>query len=126
MCSAFRKLTLVNYLGAVRNWSEMLDQNECFWNRRPPCNYHTSTLLHSEKCVRCVAQYIACGSIGKGHQFTQSHVIGHTELAWVLTCITPIGERNETQFKDKAAKLGFKSSKNSNEEIKFFHEGARH
>ena len=123
------KLTLGNYLGAVRNWSEMLDQNECFFGivdlHAITTPSHPATLR--ENVYDCVAQYIACGlDPEKCHQFTQSHVIGHTELAWVLTCITPIGElQRMTQFKDKAAKLGFKSSENSNEEIKFTHEGAR-
>ena len=41
----------------------------------------------------CIAQYIACGLDPiKCHQFVQSHVTGHTELAWILTCMTPIGE----------------------------------
>ena len=116
-------------MGAVRNWSEMLDQNECFFGivdlHAITTPSHPATLR--ENVYDCVAQYIACGlDPEKCHQFTQSHVIGHTELAWVLTCITPIGElQRMTQFKDKAAKLGFKSSENSNEEIKFTHEGAR-
>ena len=53
--------------------------------------------------------------------------MGHTELTWVLTCITPIGElQRMTQFKDKAAKLGFKVSENTEEDdLKFEHQGAR-
>jgi tryptophanyl-tRNA synthetase len=39
--------------------------------------------------------------------FVQSHVAEHTELAWVLGCMTRMGElRRMTQFKDKAAKGG--------------------
>jgi len=76
----------------------------------------------------CIAQYIACGlDPKKCNQFVQSHVIGHTELAWVLTCMTPIGElQRMTQFKDKASKLGFKVSNESESyDIKFIHEGVR-
>ena len=122
------KLTLGNYLGAVRNWSEMLDQNECFFGivdlHAITTPSHPATLR--ENVYDCVAQYIACGlDPEKCHQFVQSHVTGHTELAWVLTCITPIGElQRMTQFKDKAAKLGFKSSDDSGD-IKFTHGGAR-
>ena len=61
----------------------------------------------------CVAQYAACGlDPEKSHQFAQSHAIGHTELAWVLTCLTPIGElQRMTQFKDKVPSLGSKPRK---------------
>jgi tryptophanyl-tRNA synthetase len=122
------KLTLGNYLGAVRNWSEMLEKSECFFGI---VDLHAITTPVQPAKLRqnvfdCVAQYIACGlDPEKCHQFVQSHVIGHTELAWILTCITPIGElQRMTQFKDKAAKLGFKSSEDS-KDIKFTHEGAR-
>ena len=123
------KLTIGNYLGAVRNWSQMLEENECYFGIvdlhaiTNPC--HPATLR--QNVYECVAQYIACGlDPEKSHQFAQSHVIGHTELAWVLTCLTPIGElQRMTQFKDKAAKLGFKTSDDASDEIKFTHEGAR-
>jgi tryptophanyl-tRNA synthetase len=122
------KLTLGNYLGAVRNWSEMLEKSECFFGI---VDLHAITTPSQPAKLRqnvydCVAQYIASGlDPEKCHQFVQSHVIGHTELAWILTCITPIGElQRMTQFKDKAAKLGFKSTDDS-EDVKFTHEGAR-
>ena len=53
--------------------------------------------------------------------------MGHTGVAWVLTCITPIGElQRMTQFKDKAAKHGFKISENTEGyDLKFEHQGAR-
>jgi tryptophanyl-tRNA synthetase len=39
--------------------------------------------------------------------FVQSHVAEHTELAWVLSCLTGFGEASRmTQFKDKSAKGG--------------------
>lgn len=54
----------------------------------------------------CLAQYIACGlDPAKSHLFVQSHVYGHNELAWVLSCICPLGQLERmTQFKDKAKK----------------------
>ena len=124
-------LTLGNYLGAVRNWSEMLDRHECYFGI---VDLHAITTPSEPAVLRqnayqCVAQYIACGlDPDKCHQFVQSHVIGHTELAWVLTCLTPIGElQRMTQFKDKVAKLGFKTAETDSPdgEIKFSHEGAR-
>ena len=123
-------LTLGNYLGAVRNWSEMLDNHDCYFGI---VVLHAITTPSEPAVLRqnvfqCVAQYIACGlDPQKCHQFVQSHVMGHTELAWVLTCITPIGElQRMTQFKDKAAKLGFKVSENTEgDDLKFEHQGAR-
>ncbi len=123
------KLTLGNYLGAVRNWSEMLEENDCFFGivdlHAITTPSHPATLR--QNVYDCAAQYIACGlDPEKCHQFAQSHVIGHTELAWVLTCITPIGElQRMTQFKDKASKLGFKISEDASEDVKFNHSGAR-
>ena len=125
-------LTLGNYLGAVRNWSTMLENHDCYFGI---VDLHAITSPYKPATLRkniyeCVAQYIACGlDPEKCHQFVQSHVIGHTELAWILTCLTPIGElQRMTQFKDKAAKLGFKVSEPSHDRsdtVKFSHEGAR-
>ena len=108
----------------------MLDQNDCYFGI---VDLHAITTPSEPAILRqnvyqCVAQYIACGlDPAKCHQFVQSHVMGHTELAWVLTCITPIGElQRMTQFKDKAAKLGFKIAENNEaDDLKFEHHGAR-
>lgn len=123
-------LTLGNYLGAVRNWTTMLDDYQCFFGI---VDLHAITVPQKPSALRqnvysCIAQYIACGlDPQKCHQFVQSHVIGHTELAWILTCITPIGElQRMTQFKDKVARLGFKASEVSQSgDLKFSHEGMR-
>ena len=123
-------LTLGNYLGAVRNWSKMLDDYQCFFGI---VDLHAITVPPKPSELRqnvysCIAQYIACGLDPENcHQFVQSHVIGHTELAWILTCMTPIGElQRMTQFKDKAAKLGFKMAHDhESNDLKFAHEGMR-
>lgn len=123
-------LTIGNYLGAVRNWAEMLDNHDCYFGI---VDLHAITTPSEPAKLRqnvyqCVAQYIACGlEPTRCHQFVQSHVSGHTELAWILTCITPIGElQRMTQFKDKAAKLGFKVAENTEgQDLKFEHQGAR-
>jgi tryptophanyl-tRNA synthetase len=74
--------------------------------------------------LSCVAQYIACGlDPERSNIFIQSHIIGHTELAWLLSCITPIGDlQRMTQFKEKAAKLGFTVSEG---ETSIANQGAR-
>jgi tryptophanyl-tRNA synthetase len=74
---------------------------------------HAITMPHMPERLRsdtldCVAQYVACG-LNPLHCkiFLQSQVIGHTELMWVLSCLTPIGQLERmTQFKDKSKKVG--------------------
>ena len=121
------QLTIGNYLGAVKNWATMLDDYECYFG---VVDLHAITVKYSPADLRkntfsCVAQYIACGlDPERSNIFVQSHVIGHTELAWLLSCITPIGDlQRMTQFKEKAAKLGFKLGEGN--ELKFTHDGAR-
>lgn len=124
------QLTIGNYLGAIKNWATMLDDYECYFG---VVDMHAITVKYSPADLRkntlsCVAQYIACGlDPERSNIFIQSHVIGHTELAWLLSCITPIGDlQRMTQFKEKAARLGFKTSDEGEEnELKFSHEGAR-
>jgi len=101
-------LTIGNYLGAIRHWANMLDDNECFF---PIVNMHAITVPYVPSDLRqrtrsLAAQYIACGlDPERCSLFVQSHVIGHAELAWVLGCLTPIGElQRMTQFKDKSSR----------------------
>ncbi|MCR5184297.1 MAG: tryptophan--tRNA ligase [Opitutales bacterium] len=102
------RLHLGNYLGAVRNWSIMQDDYQCYYFIT---NQHAITLPKVPAELRqntysCLAQYMACGiDPAKSTIFVQSHVIGHTELAWVLSCLCPLGQLERmTQFKDKAKK----------------------
>jgi tryptophanyl-tRNA synthetase len=106
----------------------MQEDYECFFGivdqhaitvRRTPAELRQAT-------YSCLAQYIACGlDPERSSLFVQSHVIGHTELAWVLGCITPIGDlQRMTQFKEKAAKLGFEV-KDDDQELRFTHDGAK-
>jgi len=101
-------LTIGNYLGAIKNWVSLLDDHDCLF---PLVDMHAITVPYQPADLRkrtrsLVAQYIACGlDPEKCTLFIQSHVVGHTELAWVLGCLTPIGElQRMTQFKDKTAK----------------------
>lgn len=102
------KLHLGNYLGAIRNWVSYLEDFECYFGI---VDLHAITVPYAPADLRkssldCVAQYMACGlDPAKCHLFLQSHVIGHTELAWVLGCLTPLGRLERmTQFKDKSRK----------------------
>ena len=102
------RLHLGNYLGAVLNWGRMQDDYECFFGI---VDQHAITVRQVPAELRdntysCLAQYIACGlDPTKSHLFAQSHVVGHTELAWILGCLCPLGQLERmTQFKDKARK----------------------
>lgn len=99
---------LGNYLGAFKNWAQLQYDYQSFFFI---VDLHAITCPHSpkqllEQSLDCAAQYIACGLDPKhSNIFLQSHVIGHTELAWILGCITPLGQlQRMTQFKDKSAK----------------------
>ena len=75
------------------------------WTSTPsPCR--TSRRKLRAATLELVAWYLACGlDPAKANVFIQSHVIGHTELAWVLGCLCPLGQLERmTQFKDKSAK----------------------
>lgn len=101
-------LTLGNYLGALKQWVEEQETYECYF-----CvvDLHAITVQQDPVQLRMktrevAALYIACGlDPEKVTIFVQSHVSAHSELAWILTCVSPIGWLNRmTQFKDKAAK----------------------
>ena len=101
-------LHLGNYLGAVKNWSELTDKYDCFYFM---ADMHTITVRQTpadlrRRTVAQLAQYIACGlDPEKNTLFIQSHVPAHAQLGWVLNCYTMFGELSRmTQFKDKSAK----------------------
>ncbi|MDR0840418.1 MAG: tryptophan--tRNA ligase [Christensenellaceae bacterium] len=101
--------TLGNYVGALRNWSLLQQEDyECFY-----CvvNLHAITVKQDPEALRrrtmdTVALLLACGiNPSTSTLFVQSHVTEHAELTWVLNCYTYMGELNRmTQFKDKSVK----------------------
>jgi tryptophanyl-tRNA synthetase len=100
------RLTLGNYLGAIRNWVKNQDKYQCFF---PLVDLHAITVRQdpgtfAERCRDFVALYLACGvNPDTSVVFIQSHVAEHSELSWLLQCHTQIGELNRmTQFKDKS------------------------
>ncbi|MCH5159895.1 MAG: tryptophan--tRNA ligase [Clostridiales bacterium] len=102
------KVTLGNYLGAIRNWQPLQEQYDCIY-----CvvDLHSLTVTQvpaelRKNTMELVALYIACGiDPTKSTLFIQSHVHEHAELAWILDTIAYVGELNRmTQFKDKSRK----------------------
>ena len=101
-------LTLGNYLGALRNFSQLQDEYNCLY-----CivDLHAITVRQEPKELRkntldVLALYLAAGiDPDKSIIFIQSHVPQHAELGWCLNTITPLGQlQRMTQFKDKSQK----------------------
>lgn len=100
-------LTLGNYIGAIQQWGRMVNDYEAYFM---VANLHSLTDYSDPKVLRertesFFAQYIALGlDPKKCTLFVQSQVPEHSELQWVLSCLTPIGNlQRMTQFKDKSA-----------------------
>ncbi|MEK6607959.1 MAG: tryptophan--tRNA ligase [Myxococcota bacterium] len=100
------ELHLGNYLGAIRNWVALQEQHRCIF-----CivDYHAITAPYDAVTMRrrtldMAANLLACGiDPARATLFVQSHVPEHTELAWVLSAVTPMGELSRmTQFKEKS------------------------
>jgi tryptophanyl-tRNA synthetase len=99
---------LGNYLGAVRQWVTLQDSHDAFY-----CivDLHAITVDHDPVLLRRRTQVAAAQLLAAGLEparcalFVQSHVPAHTQLSWVLSCITGYGEASRmTQFKEKSSK----------------------
>ncbi|NEO71225.1 tryptophan--tRNA ligase [Moorena sp. SIO3H5] len=103
-------LHLGNYLGAIRNWVEGQSQYD---NLFCVVDLHAITVPHNpatlaEDTLSIAALYLACGiDLECSTIFVQSHIPAHSELAWLLNCITPLNWLERMiQFKEKAVKQG--------------------
>jgi tryptophanyl-tRNA synthetase len=105
---------LGNYLGALRQWVPLQDDHDAFYGiadlhaltvEQDPQELHDNTL-------RGAAQLIAGGvDPARSTIFIQSHVPEHTQLSWILSCLTGFGQAARmTQFKDKSARSGADSA----------------
>jgi tryptophanyl-tRNA synthetase len=102
---------LGNYLGAVRQWVALQDGHDAFYcvvdlhalTMNPPAPQELR-----ERTRVSAAQLLAAGlDPQRCNLFLQSHVPGHTQLSWVMECLTGYGEAARmTQFKDKSARSG--------------------
>lgn len=104
------ELTLGNYLGALRNFLDYQDTDECYY-----CvvNQHAITVPQDPKELftntrRLAALYLAAGLDPKRVTlFVQSEVPEHVRLGWIMTTISYVGELERmTQYKDKSQKRG--------------------
>jgi tryptophanyl-tRNA synthetase len=103
-------LHLGNYLGAIRNWVAGQSEYDNFF-----CvvDLHAITVPHNPATLKndtytIAALYLACGiDLEYATIFVQSHISAHSELAWLLNCITPLNWLERMiQFKEKAKKQG--------------------
>jgi len=104
-------LTLGNYLGAVRNFVKLQDDDS--FDHRLYCvvDLHAITVQQDPAELRSAirevaAAFIACGlDPARSTLFNQSRVTTHAELGWIFNCISRMGWLNRmTQFKEKAGK----------------------
>src|SRR5581483_11555441 len=101
------QLHVGNYLGALKNWAEIQSQYEsifCIVDLHAITVYQKPEEL-AAKIRETAALFIAAGIDPEQSSIVvQSSVPGHSELAWMLTCVTPLGWLYRmTQFKTKAA-----------------------
>jgi tryptophanyl-tRNA synthetase len=104
-------LHLGNYLGAVQQWVQLQDGNDAFYcvvdlhalTMNPP-----APAVLRERTAVTAAQLLAAGlDPERCTLFLQSHVPGHTQLSWIMECLTGYGEAGRmTQFKDKSTRAG--------------------
>jgi tryptophanyl-tRNA synthetase len=103
-------LHIGNYLGAIRNWVEVQENYDNFF-----CvvDLHAITVPHKPETLAqdtytIAALYLACGiDLNYATIFVQSHICAHSELTWLLNCVTPLNWLERMiQFKEKAVKQG--------------------
>ena len=97
-------------MGAIRNWVALQDSHDTFF-----CvvDLHAITVPHdparlAEDTLSTAALYLACGiDPARSTVFVQSQVSAHSELAWLLNCVTPLNWLERMiQFKEKSIKQG--------------------
>lgn len=102
------KLHIGNYFGAMRQHLALQNEgHECFYFM---ANYHALTSLTDRRLVEEYTREVAVGylSLGLDPQrtvlFRHSDVPEVTELAWILSCVTPMGLLQRCHsYKDKIA-----------------------
>ncbi len=103
------ELHIGNYLGAVKNWVALQATAESLF-----CivDYHAIIAVYDPAELRVRRREMAIGLLASGLDpqvttvFVQSDVPEHTELAWILNTVTPVGElERQTQFKDKSQRM---------------------
>jgi tryptophanyl-tRNA synthetase len=95
-----------NYFGALENWVRLMETYDCFFTI---VDLHAITVAYDAAVMQDRIWNAALDNIAAGLDperctlFVQSHIPEHTELCWLLNCVTPMGELSRmTQFKEKS------------------------
>ena len=104
------ELHIGNYLGAVKNWVALQSSHPgalyCVVDYHAITGNYDPAVLRNRRWEMARSLLAAGIDPAKATLFQQSDVPEHTELAWVFTTLTPLGDlERQTQFKDKSAKL---------------------
>jgi tryptophanyl-tRNA synthetase len=104
-------LHLGNYLGAIRNWVRMQDDNAGGETLFFLADLHAITVYNAPAELTANTREMAAALLAAGIDpaksilFNQARVPAHAELAWLLFCTARIGWLNRmTQFKEKSGK----------------------
>ncbi len=104
------KVTLGNYIGAMKNWLKFQDGYDGLFF---VADLHSLTVKQDPKTFKdqiysTLATFLAVGiDPKKSLVFVQSQVPAHAELAWILNCFSTMGELSRmTQYKEKSQKAG--------------------
>lgn len=105
------RLHIGNYLGALKHFVDLQNSGE-YDCRFMIADLHSLTEPYqteekSAQVTDLAASFLAAGlNPKKSILFLQSQVSAHTQLAWILSTLTPMGELSRmTQYKDKSERM---------------------
>jgi tryptophanyl-tRNA synthetase len=104
------ELHIGNYLGAVKNWVQLQHTHPgslfCVVDYHAISGNYDPAVLRSRRWEMARSLLAAGLDPSKASVFMQSDVAEHTELSWIFTTLTPLGDlERQTQYKDKSSKL---------------------
>lgn len=101
-------LHLGNYFGAIRQFLDFQREHECFYFI---ATYHALTTQRDPEMLRANVLDVAASYLALGLDpqqcvlFDQADLPEHHELAWLLSCLTPVGLLQRAHsYKDKIAR----------------------
>ena len=104
------ELHIGNYLGAIKNWVALQQQHEgaifCVVDYHAITGNYDPAVLRQRRWDMARSLFAAGLDPARASVFLQSDVPEHTELSWIFTTLTPLGDlERQTQFKDKAGTM---------------------
>lgn len=104
------ELHIGNYLGAVKNWTQLQQTHAgsifCVVDYHAISGNYDPEVLHARRWGMATSLLAAGIDPARATLFMQSDVPEHTELSWIFTTLTPVGDlERQTQYKDKSSKL---------------------